>query len=86
MPNNLLLQESMARDAIVVEFFENDAMPYLWGLMLQQMRFALGMATHTRLGNNDSCLISILGPDEMNIVFDVLLKILTIAEKKFMLC
>ena len=86
MPNDVLLQERIARDAMVVDFFENDAMPHLWGLMLQQMRIAMGMATHTRLGSKHLCLASILGPDEMNMVFDILLKTLTVAEKTFMLC
>lgn len=86
MHYDLLLQERMARDAIVVDFFENDAMPRLWGLMLQQMRIAMGMATHTRLGNQLSCWVCILGPDEMNMVFDVLQKSLTLAEKTFMVC
>jgi len=75
-----------ARARTVVDFLQCEAIPRLWGVMMQHMCTALAMATHPRLGNNENCSARLLGADEMNMVFDVMMKHMSDAERRYMLC
>jgi len=70
----------------VVDFLQSDAIPRLYGVMMQHMCTALGMATHPRLGNNENCTARLLGADEMKMVFDVMLEHMSDEERRYMLC
>jgi len=84
--NMMMLGERIARNQGVLFFFQCDFMPSLFESMLQQMRLALAMATHSRLGQSAKCGIAVLGADAIKTVFDVLMSSLTCDEKEFMLC
>jgi len=84
--NMMMLADRIARNKAVVWFFQHDFMLLLFESMLQQMRLALAMATHSRLGQSAKCGVSVLAGDAMNTVFDVLMSSLTWDEKEFMLC
>jgi len=86
MCNLMMLAERIARNQGVLCFFQYDFMPSLFESMLQQMRLALAMATHCRLGQSAKCGIAVLAGDSMKTVFDVLVSSLTSDEKEFMLC
>jgi hypothetical protein len=74
------------RGRSVVEFLQNDGIPLLWGVMMQDMRTALGMARHPRLGSSQHCTARLLGADEMDMIFDVMVKHMSDAERRYMLC
>jgi len=54
----------------------------LWKKMLTQMRIALGMASHERLGSNTNCLVGVLGVDLMNEIFNTLLRTVAVPDQK----
>jgi len=84
--NTAPYSDSIKRSCTVIDFFQSDAIPQLWGVMMQHMRTALGMATHHRLGSNEHCAAKVLGADEMNMIFDMMMKHMTDEERHFMLC
>jgi len=61
--------ETITRNKAVIAFFSTKFMHSFFAKMLFHMRIALGMATHTRLGNNANCRIGQLDSDVMNIIF-----------------
>jgi len=57
---------------------------WIWNKMLQELRLAVGMATHSRLGASKKCEIKFLGNDEMDFIFKELIKSISWDEKMFM--
>jgi len=85
-PSAVQLVQKIAKDQAVIDLFETTVIPNLWGNMIKQLHIALGMATHARLGNNAGCFAKILGSDEMNTIFQIMLRDLSVEETKFMIC
>ena len=85
-PGGKVEQDMIEQNQGIIDFFEQESMPRLMGLMMLEMNIALAMSTHARLGNRASCVIGVLGPDAMKTVFDVLLKNFSDAEKMHMFC
>jgi len=85
-PSAIQLVEKIAKDQAVIDLFETTVIPNLWVNMIKQLHIALGMVTHARLGNNAGCFAKILGSDEMNTIFQIMLRDLSVEETKFMIC
>jgi len=66
---NRIRNQTIVRNAAIIDFFSTQFVPSLFGKMLLPMRIALGMATHIRLGSNAKCIVGQLDPDLMNIIF-----------------
>jgi len=75
-------REKIDRQAAILGFFKHDVIPALWKKMLTQMRIALGMASHERLGSNTNCLVGVLGVDLMNEIFNTLLRTVAVPDQK----
>jgi hypothetical protein len=76
-PSLLELGHKILRDAATDHFLEHAFIPCFWAHMLQQMRTALCMAKHDRLGASVSCLIRCLSADVMDMVFEAMLLAMT---------
>jgi len=57
---------------------------WMWNAMLKDLRLAMGMATNTRLGGSEKCVLKILCNDTMNFIFEELIKSISYSEKYFM--
>jgi len=76
-PSLLELGHKIQRDGATDHFLEHAFIPCFWAHMLQQMRTALGMATHDRLGGSVCCHIKCLSADVMDMVFEAMLIAMT---------
>jgi len=65
--------EQIRRESDVIDLFTDAFVPSLWKRMLYELRIALGMATHSRLGNRPQCGIATLNPDIMDAIFNALM-------------
>ena len=57
---------------------------WIWLKMVKTLRLAMGMATHHRLGNMNNCFINVLGPDTIDLIFEMFLKSVSDMEKIYM--
>jgi len=63
---------------------ENEFGLWMWNQMLQELRLAMGMAKHDRLGSLNKCEIKMLGNDEMDFIFKELISSISWDEKLYM--
>jgi len=61
------------REAAFIKYFTHDFVPSFWLRMIREMRTALGMATHARLGSDPLCFIAMLNGDIMNFIFNAVM-------------
>ena len=57
----------------VINVFTRDFIPSFWKRMVCELRIALAMASHARLGSQPKCFVAVLNPDIMNAIFDHLM-------------
>ena len=66
----------------LIKYFTDDFVPSFWLRMICEMRIALGMATHDRLGSDPHCFIGMLGTDIMNTIFDIVMNTTDIPDQQ----
>jgi len=58
---------------------------WIWYKMVKTLRLAMGMGTHHRLGDMNSCFIGVLGNGTMDVIFEMFLSNVSDVEKMYML-
>jgi len=70
-------EENAKKNRDVMAYFQKEFILYLFAKMLPQMRLALRMGSHSRLGGHNECLVGKLNPDIMNMIFNALVRDIT---------
>jgi len=74
--------EPIKNESAFIKYFTDDFVPTFWLRMICEMRTALGMATHVRLGSDSKCLIAMLDADVMNFIFNTVMNTTDIPDQQ----
>jgi len=69
-------------ESAFIKYFTDDFVPSFWLRMVCEMRIALGMATHDRLGSDPQCFIAMLDLDIMNTIFNTVMNTTDIPDQQ----